>query len=171
MTQSHALTESLQMYLKAIYLVEQRKQAARATDVARELGVIPSSVTTALRALSRLDLVNYAPYDLITLTAEGRRTAKDIMHKYAALRDFFVKVLGVDEETAETEACQMEHRISETVFDRLLHFVEYYEQCPYGHAGWDNRIGYFCSRTDTDCVHCDLHERDTRAEERDDDAE
>ncbi len=123
------LTESMEMYLKAIYLIEQRKRAARVTDIAHELEVIPSSVSAALRTLSKLDLINYTPYDIVTLTPQGLDVAEQIMRKYDALRGFFIKVLGVEESIAESEACQMEHRISDVVFDRLLSFVQCYEQC------------------------------------------
>lgn len=152
------LTESMEMYLKAIYLIEQRKRAARVTDIARELGVIPSSVSAALRTLAKLELINYTPYDIVTLTPQGLDTAEQIMQKYDALRDFFAKVLGVEESVAESEACQMEHRISEEVFDRLLNFVHYYEQCPYERIRWDERIGYFCSRNEAHCAHCTIHD-------------
>ena len=155
------LSESLEMYLKAIYIIEQRKRAARVTDIAQELGVINASVTGALRTLSKKGLINYAPYDLITLTDEGRGVAEHIMGKYRALKDFFVKVLGVEKETAEAEACQMEHRISEMVFDRLLQFVRYYETCPFEKVRWNEKLGYFCSHADRDCDYCEQSSSDT----------
>ena len=154
MTRTEELTESMEMYLKTIYLIEQRKRAARVTDIAHELGVIASSVTGALRSLSKRGLINYTPYDIITLTPDGVEVAQEIMKKYGALRDFFVKVLGVEESIAETEACQMEHRISEVVFDRLLHFVQYYENCPYDKVHWNEEVGYFCNRDDQECSYC-----------------
>jgi DtxR family transcriptional regulator, Mn-dependent transcriptional regulator len=154
MSDNGHLTESLEMYLKAVYVIQQKKQAARVTDIAHELGVIPSSVTGALRTLSKLELINYAPYDIITLTPHGLEEAEALGRKYDALRDFFVKVLGVDEPTADTEACRMEHRISERVFDRLLHFVQYYEACPYSGIRWDNGYGYVCTRDDVKCGRC-----------------
>ena len=159
--QAH-LTESLEMYLKAVYVIQQKKQAARVTDIAHEVGVIPSSVTGALRTLSKLELINYAPYDIITLTPRGLDKAEAITRKYAALRDFFVKILGVDESTAQTEACRMEHRISEVVFDRLLHFVQYYEECPYAEIRWDDELGYVCTCDDTECVRCALKTKTAR---------
>ncbi len=145
------------MYLKAIYVIEQRKKAARVTDIAHELGVINASVTGALRTLSKKGLINYAPYDLITLTEEGAAVAEHIVEKYRALKDFFIKVLGVDQETAEAEACQMEHRVSEVVFDRLLQFVRYYETCPFEKVRWNDKLGYFCSHAERDCDYCETH--------------
>ncbi|TVR02798.1 MAG: metal-dependent transcriptional regulator [Spirochaetaceae bacterium] len=159
MTKTQDLTESLEMYLKTIYLIELRKRAARVTDIAHDLGVIASSVTGALRTLSKRGLINYAPYDIITLTDEGLVVAKEIMKKYGAMRDFLIKVLGIEESAAEEEACHMEHRMSEVVFQRLLHFVKYYETCPVEKVRWNEELGYFCSREDLDCEHCVQHVR------------
>ncbi len=125
-----ALTESQQMYLKAAYLVQQDKGAARVTDIARHLGVLKASVTSALRPLVQRGLVRHARYDLITLTERGKEQAAAILERYEALRAFIVSVLGVDEETARRDACLMEHRVSDAVHARLLDFVDCYESCP-----------------------------------------
>jgi DtxR family transcriptional regulator, Mn-dependent transcriptional regulator len=162
MSEHAHLTESLEMYLKAVYVIQQKKQAARVTDIALEVGVIPSSVTGALRTLSKLELINHAPYDIITLTPSGLAEAEGITRKYAALRDFFVKVLGVEESTAQAEACRMEHRISEVVFDRLLRFVQYYEECPYAEIRYVNDLGYVCACDDTECGRCALRTKSDR---------
>ncbi len=154
MASKQDLSESLEMYLKAIYLVEMRKKAARVTDVAAQLGVMGSSVTAALRTLRDRGLINYSPYDLITLTDEGTRVARDIVGKYSALKDFFIKVLGMDEETAEEDACHMEHRVSPALFDRLSKFVHYYETCPLEKVQWNEEVGYFCAREGSDCDRC-----------------
>lgn len=154
MPEKQGLSESLEMYLKAIYIVEQRKKAARVTDVASQLGVMGSSVTAALRTLRDRGLINYSPYDLITLTDEGVQLAGDIVRKYDALKDFFVKVLGMDESTAEEDACHMEHRVSATLFDRLSKFVHYYETCPIEKVRWNEDTGYFCARDSQDCSRC-----------------
>jgi len=124
------LSESQQMYLKAAYLIQQEKGAARVTDIARHLGVIKASVTAALRALSRRGLLNHAPYDLITLTDRGREAASDIMRRYEALRAFLVSVLGLDEKTAGEDACLLEHRVSDEMYRRLVDFVDCCVTCP-----------------------------------------
>ena len=56
-----------------------------------------SSVIGALRSLSEKGLVNYAPYDLITLTAEGEQVAKEVVRRHETLKDFFMKILLLDE--------------------------------------------------------------------------
>lgn len=142
------------MYLKTIYLIQERKRAARVTDIAKDLGVINSSVTGALKTLSARGLVHYAPYDIVTLTREGERVAEQIVQKYGALKNFFVTVLGVDEQTAAEDACHLEHRISGIVFQRLLAFVDYYEHCPYEKVQWNRNLGRFCSRNMEECRRC-----------------
>lgn len=154
--ETHALSESQEMYLKSIHIIQQQKGAARVKDIAEELGVNKPSVTAALRNLSAIGLVNYRPYDLITLTESGVTTARDIIAKYSTLRDFFHKVLGVEGAVAEAEACQMEHRISEKVFDRLLRFVEYYDSCPHEKVHWNEVLQRFCTHDEENCRHCKL---------------
>ena len=69
---SAVLSASLEDYLKAIFRIVAVKQAARAKDISARLSVSNSSVTGALRTLADRGLINYAPYDLITLTPLGQ---------------------------------------------------------------------------------------------------
>ncbi len=69
------LSESLEDYLEAIYHLVAEKQVARSRDIATRLRVGRSSVTGALQALSEKGLVNYEPYEAITLTRGGRAAA------------------------------------------------------------------------------------------------
>ena len=67
---SEPLTASLEDYLEAIFVIVARKQAVRAKDIARHLNVKNASVTR-VAALAERGLINYAPYDVITLTPSG----------------------------------------------------------------------------------------------------
>lgn len=138
------ISETMQMYLKAVHAVQAKKGAARVTDIAREVGVQKASVTSALKTLSSRDLINYAPYDVITLTDSGRLVAEELDRRYGILRDFFETVLGVDEETARTHSCELEHHMEEILYERLVGFVEYYQNCTTMKFRWDPSIGGFC---------------------------
>jgi DtxR family Mn-dependent transcriptional regulator len=127
MSKNKPLSASLEDYLEAIHHIAAGKQAARARDIARRLHVSSSSVTGALRALAARKLVNYAPYEVITLTPAGREIARDIVRRHQALRDFFVKVLHVEETLADRCACGMEHTLPREILDQLACFVEYAE--------------------------------------------
>jgi DtxR family Mn-dependent transcriptional regulator len=125
------LSASLEDYLEAIFHIVADKQVARAKDVARRLGVTRSSVTVALRALAERELINYVPYEVITLTAEGKRVSEDIARRHRTLQDFFVKVLSVDHGLADKAACDMEHTLTPEILLRLTEFVDFVERCPH----------------------------------------
>ncbi|MEW5735598.1 MAG: metal-dependent transcriptional regulator [Thermodesulfobacteriota bacterium] len=138
------LSESLEDYLEAVFHIERDKGAARVKDVADRMGVKAPSVTAALRALSERGLINYAPYDLVTLTDPGRRIARGVVLRHRALKDFFVKVLSVDEAEADDAACKMEHVVSPTILDRLTRFILFVEECPLGGRKWLPEAASFC---------------------------
>jgi DtxR family Mn-dependent transcriptional regulator len=149
------LSQSQEDYLKAIFRIVEEKQAARARDIAKRLGVHASSVTQALRGLSEKGLVNYAPYDVVTLTPAGKKAAGSVVERHDTLKDFLVKVLGIDNEMADASACEMEHAVNGVIMDRLLSFIEYVDSCPIGRVKWNDRIGYKCSaRGDLKCKNC-----------------
>lgn len=145
MVVSETLSASLEDYLEAIYHVVAEKQAVRAKDIASRLKVSRSSVTGALHALARRGLINYAPYDVISLTLEGRSIAGEVIRRHETLRDFFIRVLAIDEAEAEKVACKMEHVVSPTVLERFIQFVEFVETCPRGGTSWIKGFGYYCA--------------------------
>ena len=136
-------------YLEAIFHISAAKQAARAKDIAERLKVNKSSVTSALRSLSEKGYVNYAPYDIITLTAEGQELAKDVVRRHETLKDFFVKILLLDDAEAEETSCKVEHAISEKILDRIINFIEFVEICPRGGREWLKGFRRHCENGDT----------------------
>jgi DtxR family Mn-dependent transcriptional regulator len=123
-------------YLEAIYHIVQEKQAARAKDISARLRVNNSSVTGALRALAEKELVNYSPYDLITLTNKGRAAAQEIVRRHETLHKFFVNILDVDELEAEKAACEMEHSVRGSILEKFVQFIAFMEACPRGDPKW-----------------------------------
>ncbi len=149
MTNNKKLSASLEDYLEAIYHIVDKKQAAKARDIAQRLNVNSSSVTGALQNLAKKGLVNYAPYDIITLTSEGKRIAQDVIHRHTSLQKFLVKILSVDETEAEEAACKMEHVVSPGIMERLVQFVKFIDRCPLGGVMWDEERGFICKHIDT----------------------
>ena len=136
------LSSSLEDYLEAIYNVIKVKTAARATDIAKKLDVANSSVTNALQILVNRGLVNHAPYDIITLTPEGRKIAKQIAWKHEVFREFFTTVLSIDFDTANKCACSIEHVIPNEVVKRFVQYLDFERQCKYGGKKWVEGIGF-----------------------------
>jgi DtxR family transcriptional regulator, Mn-dependent transcriptional regulator len=137
------LSASQEDYLEAIFHIVERKQAARAKDIVERMGVHNSSVTQALRALAEKNLVNYAPYDLVTLTDEGRRLAADVVHRHRAVRQFLVDVLGISPDLAEADACRLEHSISGEVLSRLGDLMAFQSANPRHACRWSPERGGF----------------------------
>lgn len=128
------LTPNMEDYLEAIYLILEEKQAVRPKDISKKLGVNNSSVTGALRSLSEKRMINYSPYDVITLTAIGKQSADRIIQKHTVLRRFFVDVLKIDRGEADKTACMMEHVLTDKVYDRLVQLIDHVAKCPYNNA-------------------------------------
>jgi len=130
MSTNLALSESQEDYLEAIFHIVAEKRAARVKDIAQRLGVNPSSVTVALGLLSEKGLINYAPYDIITLTSRGMKISKNLVRRHEVLRDFFLNVLSVDIDVADKAACSMEHALPGQILDRLTQFLNFIERNP-----------------------------------------
>jgi len=122
------LSESLQDYLEAVYLLAQRRGVARMKEIAALVGVGKSSVTCGVQALAEHGLVNYQPYQYVTLTEAGEAMGKALLHKHRVLKRFLMEVLGVPEEEAEAVGCRMEHAIKGDVLDRFVRFLDFVHQ-------------------------------------------
>ena len=105
------ITSSLQDYLET--MVELGKYGVRVTDMADHLQVSKASVNRAINRLKSLELIAQEPYGLLSLTDAGLHQATAVLQRHTLIRTFFVKVLGVSEETAENDACRIEHHISD----------------------------------------------------------
>jgi len=156
MTPIKPLSASLEDYLEAIYHICNQKRAARAKDIVLRMGVHNSSVTQALRALSERGYINYAPYDIITLTAAGHKVASNVVRRHKTLRDFLVQVLALDEGTAQEAACKMEHAVSADILQRLVEFLEFMDSCPLTEVRWKETVGFYCGNCEpeSDAVEC-----------------
>ena len=143
------LTRRLEDYLEAIGNLASRNGVARVRDIAARTHVSKSSVTAALKQLARAGLIHHDPYQLITLTPRGRARADAIRRKHDALREFLVDVLNVDSDTAEANACRMEHVVDEEVLRRLTMLAEFVQEGP--PEGDDRLDGFseYCRRRES----------------------
>ncbi|HSV27463.1 MAG TPA: metal-dependent transcriptional regulator [Sedimentisphaerales bacterium] len=140
------LSESLEDYLEAILHLASSSGVARAKDVAERLGVARSSVTGALRMLGERGLVNYRPYDYITLTAAGAAQADRVAKKHGVLTRFFVDVMGVEPGLAQEAACKAEHALGPGVMARLVDFVDFAMEPDTGGRSPASRFRDYCAK-------------------------
>lgn len=119
------LSESLEDYIEIIYNLIEENKVARVRDIARAKDVKMSSVVSALKRLDQEGLVKYEAHEFVELTETGRDLAVRLLRRHNFLTRFLVDVLQIDPDTAEHDACQMEHAISPETMHRLYEFGEY----------------------------------------------
>jgi DtxR family Mn-dependent transcriptional regulator len=123
-TTTAEISETEQTYVETIHSLIQKHGYARAVDIAAALNVKPPSVTSMLQKLDEEKLVIYTRYRGVVLTSEGRLLAETLERRHQALRRFLI-MIGIREEDAEKDACEIEHRISPETVERLAGFVEF----------------------------------------------
>jgi len=138
--QIRKLSRSLEDYLETILFIVRQQRVARVRDIAKALGVGMPSVTVALKTLSQRGLVNYDPYQVITLTDGGREVAEEISSRHHVLRKFLSEVLGLDAESAEANACRMEHAVDAAALERLASFADFIRTCSQAGDDWTERF-------------------------------
>jgi DtxR family transcriptional regulator, manganese transport regulator len=116
-------------YLEVVYDLIQKKGYARSADIAELLGVKSSSVTVMLQKLNAKGFIVYERYRGITLTSSGERLAKSVQQRHVTILKF-LKILGVEEKIAKSDAEGIEHHVHKDTVSRMKHFVDYVEQHP-----------------------------------------
>ncbi|MBT3182675.1 MAG: metal-dependent transcriptional regulator [Deltaproteobacteria bacterium] len=118
------LSASQEDYLEAIYEIAGDNGVARVRDIAKHQNVSMASVNGAMKRLVKYELINHGRYDYIELTDKGKKRAAKVAKCHALLKKFLVDVLGVDKNTADKDACAIEHHLSEITVKKLITFLD-----------------------------------------------
>ena len=117
------LTQSLEDYLEVIHVLLQTNKIARIRDIAAALTVKMPSVARAVAELKKQGLVSQEPYSGVELTEEGKPVAVVILNRHLLLRQF-LQHLGVSDDNANTDACNMEHILSAETLAKIEEFMK-----------------------------------------------
>ena len=117
------LAESGEMYLETILVLTKNKPRVRSIDVCENMGFSKPSVSRAIGLLKNGGYVNVDSDGYLTLTDEGLFVAKKIFDRHRILTEFLVS-LGVAESVAQSDACKIEHHISDESFEAIKRQVE-----------------------------------------------
>lgn len=119
------LSPVLEDYLEVVLRLQREKHFARVSDISITIKVGKSAVTAALKSLSEKGLVNYRPYEPVTLSKKGEEIAGQILFRRRIIKDFLEKVLAVEKKRVESAACKIEHAVDKEVLDRFICFLAF----------------------------------------------
>ena len=113
-----SLTSSMEDYLEAVLVLQQKHGYIRCVDVAGYLGVTKPSVSRAVKELSKKKCLLKKDDGTLSLTEQGRQIAQQIYEKHQLFTKQLIEA-GVPRDIAVQDACRLEHVISETSFNKL----------------------------------------------------
>jgi len=119
-------------YLEAIYRLEKKIGVAKTLELARQLKVVPGSVTNTIESLERRGLVIHEPYKGAKLTEKGRKLAINVLRRHRLAERLLTDVLGLDWSRAHDAACKLEHGIAEDIVKPLEKALRHPKTCPHG---------------------------------------
>lgn len=123
--EANEITHSGAHYLLAVAALTRRGEMPRAADVARFLGVSRAAASLQLRSLHEHGLIESDGNARLRLSREGRDLVGRIASKRKVLELFLAEVLEVPGETAELDACKVEHLLSEDSGAALVRWVRF----------------------------------------------
>jgi Mn-dependent DtxR family transcriptional regulator len=124
-------------YIEAIHALINKQGYAAVTDIAKTLNVKPASVTEMLKKLDPLGLVEYIPYRHVSLTPKGKEIAVVLEQGNLSIQSF-LKLLDVDEQIAQKDACKAKHVLHTMTLQRLEQFTAYVQSTPQGTSSIGN---------------------------------
>ena len=117
--------ESKEMYLETILILSQKNKIVRSVDISEYMGYSKPSVSRAMGLLKDDGYIEEDYREGVILTEKGKQIAESVYERHIILAKMF-ESLGVDAETADEDACKIEHFISDKTFSAIKkHFKEY----------------------------------------------
>jgi DtxR family Mn-dependent transcriptional regulator len=125
--------ESIEEYLEAVYRLEHEGPGVTTSGLASALGVAPASVSGMLKKLDKDGYVEYVARGEVKLTRKGLEVGVRVLRRHRLAERLLTDVLGMPWDEVHSEACMLEHAISQRVEDRLVEVLGDPQTCPHGH--------------------------------------
>src|SRR5256714_333765 len=126
------LTESIEEYTEGIWRLEREVSTVGTGEIAQYMNVAPASVTTMLKRMSELGLVEHTPYQGVKCTEKGEAVAVNLLRKHRLLERLLVDFLDLPWDDVHDLACKLEHYISMDVADQIERALGFPTTCPHG---------------------------------------
>lgn len=126
------LSQSIEDYLKVIYVLQSEGEKATTTNIANALEVSSASVTNMLKKLAKMNLLDHESYKGAKLTNSGKKIALEILRHHRLLELYLKEVMGYSWDEVHDEAEKLEHHISEQFEDRIAELLNHPTHDPHG---------------------------------------
>ena len=127
-----AISNQAEEYIETIYRLESKVGFARTMELARELGVVPGSITNTIENLERKGLVIHEPYKGVKLTEDGKKIASHILRRHRLAERLLTDFLNLDWSEVHDPACKLEHALSPEILKPLEKALGHPKTCPHG---------------------------------------
>ena len=122
--------KTVEDYLKALSILSSNGKAVSTTEISRHFKIAPASVTEMLQKLAEKGYVDYSPYHGSKLTSKGRQVAEKVTRKHRLLEKFLHDVLKIGKDKVHTQACEMEHALSDEAEESICRLLNHPDKCP-----------------------------------------
>lgn len=126
------LSRSVEDYLKAIFAITERGEAASTSVIAAALDVQPASVTGMVKRLAEAGMLQHVPYRGVRLTGKGIREALRVIRRHRILETYLLQRLGYTWDDVHEEAERLEHAASDRLIDQMASALEDPSHDPHG---------------------------------------
>lgn len=124
------ISESLENYLRAIYILHIDGKIPRIKDISKMLDVRNASTVEAIKRLEKSGMITHEKYGYIDLNEKGLAYGERVYRKYITLIDFFVNILNLSKEEAYKLSCGIEHHMTKDFFTSLEAMILFIKRSP-----------------------------------------
>lgn len=117
-------SESMEMYLETVYILERDHGHAHVVDIAKRLSVSKPSVTKAMKQLKEKGMISKEAYGSITLTDQGLERSEQIYKRHKLITLYLEHSLNLSFDEASSNACKMEHILSPSMLSAITEYIE-----------------------------------------------
>ena len=126
------ISSEAEEYLEAIYRLEKKTGSAKTMELARQLKVVPGSVTNTIKSLEGRGLVRHKPYIGVKLTEKGRKLALEVLRRHRLAERLLTDILHLDWSEVHDAACKLEHAMATDIIKPLEKALGHPKTCPHG---------------------------------------
>ena len=126
------VSSTAEEYLETIYRLEKKTGSAKTMELARQLKVVPGSITNTIESLEKRGLVMHKPYRGVKLTERGKKLALNILRRHRLAERLLTDILHLEWSEAHDAACKLEHAITPNMIKPLEKTLGHPKTCPHG---------------------------------------